>query len=112
LSTAPKKDSFITPTGGRTGSEMMLCITSPFKKYPYRNHRLRPKKGELVGTTARQTLRTIPIKVQLSVRSLREGVYNKIKGCVPDMQLKRIQKKAPTRFWHHHHHARGGSIGG
>lgn len=102
MSTAPKKILFVTPTGGRTGSEMMLWYYLNYlKNTPTETIVYARRRGELVGENSPANFTYHSNKKDSFPYGVYEGVYNKIAGCVPDItQLKRIQKKHRPHFWY------------
>lgn len=102
MSTAPKKILFVTPTGGRTGSEMMLWYYLNYlKSTPTETIVYAKRKGELVGENSPADFTYVSNKKDSFLYGIYEGVYNKIKHHVPDItQLKHIHKKHQPDFWY------------
>lgn len=102
MSTAPKKILFVTPTGGRTGSEMMLWYYLNYLK-PTSTETIvyARKKGELVGKNSPADFTYYSNRKDSFLYGIYEGVYNKIAKQIPDIsQLKRIHKKHQPDFWY------------
>lgn len=102
MSTVPKKILFITPTGGRTGSEMMLWYYLNYlKSTPTETIVYAQRKGELVGENSPADFTYYSNKKDNFPYGVYEGIYNKVVGNVPDItQLKRIHKKHQPDFWY------------
>lgn len=102
MSTAPKKILFITPTGGRTGSEMMLWYyLNHLKSTPVETIVYARRKGELVGEHSPADFTYFSKKKNTFAHGVYEGIYNKVVGCVPDItQLQRIHHKHKPDFWY------------
>jgi L-malate glycosyltransferase len=92
---------FITPTGGRTGSEMMLDYLLHHLNGTSINATLyAPQAGELIRSSSLKNTYTYPYKRGF-IHQIYEGIYAKFTKHTPeDAILKRLNNKLKPDFWY------------
>jgi glycosyltransferase involved in cell wall biosynthesis len=96
------KPLFITPFGGRTGSEMMLWYYLDFlKNTPHESIIYSKRNGELLGSSSPARFTYSYKRKKNFVTSVFEGIYNKIYNRIPEVsEVMAIHKTHQPDFWY------------
>lgn len=96
------KPLFITPFGGRTGSEMMLWYYLKFlEKTEHKSIVYSKQNGELLGNQSPADFTYSYKREKNFLNSVYEGIYNKIYKQIPEItEVIEIHRKHSPDFWY------------